>query len=228
MRLLHLALPAYLAAGTLGAQGATYPPLRAYLMAREAEIALAVSAAPASVTSHATIQVLTTTGFEVARAGTNGFTCMVMRGWSAPTFTPAQFRNFTYDAAIRAPICFDPIASRTVLPYYVLRSRLGMEGRTPDEITAGIQQAYSSGKLPRRDGVSFAYTWSAAQHLGEGIGHWRPHLMIFAPYYENATLGGNAFGSALPQLSDDAGTPFSVVVVPVDAALAVVPAGAAR
>jgi hypothetical protein len=29
-------------------------------------------------------------------------------------------------------------------------------------------------------------------------------------------LGSNAFGRPLPQLSDDAGTPFSVVVIPVD------------
>src|SRR2546430_6754087 len=36
------------------------------------------------------------------------FTCLVMRGWTAPTYTPAQFRGFTYDATIRAPICFDP------------------------------------------------------------------------------------------------------------------------
>jgi hypothetical protein len=34
-------------------------------------------------------------------------------------------------------------------------------------------------------------------------------------------VSGNAFGSPLPQLSDDAGTPFAVVVIPVDAALAV-------
>jgi hypothetical protein len=46
-------------------------------------------------------------------------------------------------------------------------------------------------------------------------------MMVFAPYYENSFLGGNTFGSALPQLSDDAGTPFAVVVIPVDARLAI-------
>lgn len=34
-------------------------------------------------------------------------------------------------------------------------------------------------------------------------------------------LGGNAFGSPLPQVTDDAGTPFTVVVVPVEDRLAV-------
>jgi hypothetical protein len=46
-------------------------------------------------------------------------------------------------------------------------------------------------------------------------------MMVFAPYYENSMLGGNPFGSALPQLSDDAGTPFAVVLIPVDDRLAI-------
>jgi hypothetical protein len=29
---------------------------------------------------------------------------MVMRAWSAPTYTPAQFRELVYDAKVRAPI----------------------------------------------------------------------------------------------------------------------------
>jgi hypothetical protein len=38
-----------------------------------------------------------------------------------------------------------------------------------------------------------------------GVGHWHPHLRIFAPYYDNSMLGSNEFGSPLPQVSDDAG-----------------------
>ena len=48
-----------------------------------------------------------------------------------------------------------------------------------------------------------------------------PQMMVFAPYCENAMIGGNAFGSPYPQVSDDAGTPFAVVVIPVDDKLAV-------
>jgi hypothetical protein len=191
------------------------------MMARDAETALAKSAAPDEISSHATIKVLTASGFQVVHDGDNGFVCMVMRGWSAPTYTPAQFRDLVYDAKVRAPICFNPEASRTVLPYYELRSKLGMEGKTPDQIGEGIQAAYAKGELSKRDSVSFAYMWSADQNLASGIGHWHPHLMVFAPYHDNVMLGGNQFGSPLPQLSDDAGTPFSVVVIPVDDQLAV-------
>ena len=200
---------------------AQYPPLREYMMPRDAEIALAKSAAPANISDHATVRVLTASGYEVVHQGNNGFVCMVMRGWAAPTYTPTQFRNLVYDATVRAPICFDPAASRTVMPYYELRSKLGMEGKTPDQIAESVQAAYVTGKLPKRESVSFAYMWSADQSLGPGIGAWHPHMMIFAPYYENSMLGGNEFGHALPQVSDDAGTPFTVVVIPVDQSLAI-------
>ena len=208
-------------AASAWAQGPQYPSLSEYMMPRDAEMALARSAAPATISSRATIKVLTTAGYQVAHDGDNGFVCMVMRGWSAPTYTPAPFRALVYDASVRAPICFDPVASRTVMPYYELRGRLGMEGKTPDQIAEGVQAAYVKGELPKREGVSFAYMWSADQHLASGIGHWHPHMMVFAPYYENSMLGGNPFGSVLPTLSDDAGTPFAVVVIPVDDGLAI-------
>src|SRR5215831_19816505 len=152
-------------------------PLSEYLMPRDAEIALAKSAAPANVSGRATIKVLTASGYQVAREGDNGFVCMVLRGWSAPTYTPEPLRDLVYDAKLRAPICFDPEASRTAMPYYELRTKLGMEGKTPDQIAAGVEAAYAKGQLPKRDGVTFAYMWSADQNLGAPVGHWHPHMM---------------------------------------------------
>ena len=219
--LVSIALLAGLGAVPAPAQTAKYPPLGEYMMAKDAEIALARSAAPASISSRATIKVLTASGYQVAHEGDNGFVCIVMRGWSAPTYTPAPFRGLVYDAKVRAPICFDPLASRTVLPYYELRSKLGIQGKTPDQIAEAVQAAYAKGELPERGAVSFAYMWSADQNLASGIGAWHPHVMIFAPYYENASLGGNEFGSPLPQVTDDGGTPFTVIVIPVDHELAV-------
>src|SRR5215471_121714 len=107
-------LLATLDAAALLAQRPKYPPLGEYLMTRDAEIALAKSAAPDNISDHATIKVLTASGFQTVNDGDNGFVCMVMRGWSAPTYTPAQFRDLVYDAKVRAPICFNPEASRTV------------------------------------------------------------------------------------------------------------------
>ena len=203
------------------AQGQTqYPPLSEYLMPQDVEIALARSAAPANISDHATIKVLNESGFEVAIEGDNGFVCMVMRAWSAPSYTPMAFRDFVYYAPLRAPICFNPVAAETMMLYYELRTELGLQGKNPDEIADGIEAAYAKGELPRIETVSFAYMWSADQNLGPGIGHWHPHIMVFTPYYENSMLGGNEFGGTLPFVSDDAGTPFAVTLIPTDDGLA--------
>ena len=151
--------------GRVSGQSRAYPDISRYLMARDSEVALAQSPAP---------------------------------------------------AAIAAPICFTAPAARTALPYYELRTRLAIAGKNPEEIADALQRAYVRGELPRRDGVTFAYMWSAHQQLGPGVGAWRPHMMVFAPYYDNTMVGGNEFGSPFPQVSDDAGTSFTVVVIPVD------------
>jgi hypothetical protein len=210
------------AAASMLAQDPKYPPLSEYMMARDAEIALAKSAAPDNISGHATIKVLTTTGFQGVHEGDNGFVCLVMRGFTgAPTFSPAQLRvAIGYDSKTRAPICFNPQAARTVLPYYELRTKLGLEGKTPEQIAEAVQAAYAKGEIPKRAEVSFAYMWSADQILGPA-GHWHPHIMVYAPYYENSMLGGNDPTGALPTVGDDAGTPFAVGVIPVDDKLAI-------
>jgi hypothetical protein len=203
------------AAGLVG-QEMKYPALSEYMMPQEAEVALAKSAAPQNISDRATIKVLTTSGYQAVHQGDNGFVCMVMRGFTgAPTFTPAQLRGLVYDSKLRAPICFNPQAAKTVVPYYELRTKLGLEGKTPDQIAEGVQAAYAKGDIPKRDGVSFAYMWSAEQILGP-VGHWHPHMMVYLPYYENSMLGNNDPGSHLPTIGDDAGTPFAVGVIPVD------------
>src|SRR5438477_11949755 len=93
------------------AQSSKYPPLSEYMMTPEAEIALARSAAPENVSAHATVKVLTAAGYEVAAQGDHGFVCIVMRGWGAPTFTPAPFRALVYYANVRGPPCLSPVVS---------------------------------------------------------------------------------------------------------------------
>jgi hypothetical protein len=205
------------------AQSPKYAPLSEYLMEANAEIALARSAAPDHISAPATVKILTPAGFKVAVEGRNGFVCLVLRGWGAPTYNPAQFRDYVYVADLRAPICFDSVSARTMMPYYELRHRLGMEGRGPDEIASGIAAAYARGELPRTDTASIAYMFSADMYLGPHLGHGLiyPHLMLFLPYYDNAMLGGNERRSGLPFLSDDSGTPFAVTVIPMDKTFAV-------
>ncbi|HLK03304.1 MAG TPA: hypothetical protein VKT53_02605 [Candidatus Acidoferrum sp.] len=216
---LFFLLTGFAALGT-SAQEMKYAPVSEYLMPQDAEIALAKSAAPDNISGKATIKVLTASGFQVVHEGDNGFVCLVMRGFGAPTFTPADLRNLVYDSKLRAPICFDPQAAQTVVPYYELRHKLGLQGKTPDEIAKAVSDAYSTGALPKRDRVSFAYMWSADQILGS-VGHWHPHMMVFSPHYENSMLGGNQPGALGPFVTDDAGTPLAVVVIRVDDSFAI-------
>jgi hypothetical protein len=139
------------------------------MMPQDAEIALARSAAPSNVSDRATIKVFSESGFEVAIEGDNGFVCMVMRAWSAPTYTPEAFLDFVYYLPLRAPICFNPVAAETMMPYYELRHELGLQGKNPDEIADSIEAADTKGELPRIQTVSFAYMWLLYGVIGNDI-----------------------------------------------------------
>lgn len=203
------------------AQEGKYPRLSEYMMERDAEIALAKSAAPDYVSDHATVKVFTASGFQTALDGNNGFVCMVMRGFTgAPTFTPVQVRAYiNYDAKTRAPICLDPLAAQTLLPYYELRTKLALKGQTAEQIAESVQAAYAKGQIPKRPAVCFAYMWSADQVLGP-VGHWHPHIMVYLPQY-TSLLGTNHPQDPLPAIGDDEGTPFAVGTIPVDDKLAI-------
>jgi len=68
-------------------------PLGQYLMPDEkSEIALARSAAPASISDGAEVMVLGRTGYRTAAKGSNGFLCIVERSWGATTDHP-EFWN---------------------------------------------------------------------------------------------------------------------------------------
>jgi len=96
--------------------GNPYPamaPLDQYLISdQNSEIALARSAAPASISDDAEIMVLRPNGFKTAVKGTNGFLCLVERSWGAATDFP-EFWN----PKIRAPHCFNPQAAKTFAPF---------------------------------------------------------------------------------------------------------------
>ena len=71
-------------------------PLEQYLMAdQNAEIALAQTAAPKSISRDAEVMVLGRHGYETAVKGKNGFVCMVDRGWTSAFDDPGFFEPRT-------------------------------------------------------------------------------------------------------------------------------------
>src|SRR6202035_3091722 len=161
----------------------TMAPLDQYLIAdRNAEIALARSAAPTSISTDATVLVFEKSGYRTAVKGKNGFTCLVERAWMSPFDSP-EFWNFK----MRGPICYNPAAVRTILPYTVNRTRLALTGLSKAQMRENITTAIAKNELPMPETGAMSYMLSKAGNLGDSVGHWCPHLMFHVP--KNANWG---------------------------------------
>jgi hypothetical protein len=193
----------------------SYPSMAAldqYLMAdRDAEIALARSAAPDAISGDAKILVLGRHGYETAVEGKNGFVCVVERGWMSPSDAP-EFWN----PKIRGPICFNPPAARSVLPTTYKRTEMVLAGRTRDEIIEGNKAAFEKGELPALEPGAMSYMMSKTAYLTDRDDHNIAHLMFYAP-----PLDGKSWGADLPQspvmlIPQFKGTqPIDVFIVPI-------------
>jgi hypothetical protein len=164
-------------------------PLAQYRMASPAEeIALARSAAPASISRDAEILVLSNHGYETAVKGKNGFVCLVERSWFAP-FTDSGFWNPT----IRGPDCLNAAAASTVLPGNLERTQWVLVGLSKAEMLARTKTSTASRQAPAAG--SMGYMMSKQQHLSDADGHWHPHLMFFLPRTTVSSWGANLPGS---------------------------------
>jgi hypothetical protein len=178
--------------GQAQAPKTAYPnmaPLDQYLMPdRNAEIALARSAAPDAISGDAKILVLGHHGYETAVEGKNGFVCVVERGWMSPSNAP-EFWN----PKIRGPICFNPPAARSVLPTTYKRTEMVLAGRTKAEIIEGNKVAFEKGELPPLEPGAMSYMMSKGAYLTDNDGHNLADLFYTPP------LEGKVWGADLPK-----------------------------
>ena len=175
----------------------TMAPLDQYLMAdRNAEIALARSAAPTSISGDATVLVFEKSGYRTAVKGKNGFTCLVERAWMSPFDSP-EFWNFK----MRGPICYNPAAVRTILPYTVNRTRLALTGLSKADMREKIAAAIAKKELPMPEAGAMSYMMSKSGNLGDSVGHWCPPLMFHVPKTGESSWGADVAGS--PVLYND-------------------------
>ena len=188
-------------------------------MPREQQIALAESAAPAEVSSKATVYVLGPKGYEKAREGTNRFSCFVGRQFVKPTETTI------------APQCFDAEGSRTLLPVYLHGEELRTNGKSEAEIKADMSDGYKEGRYQYPSKPGFLYMMSSQNRLSavpeHGTGIFPPHLMFYAPNMTTKDIGFDAqslekmdyLGMTHPGASDNL-----IVVIPI---ASTTPAGSA-
>jgi hypothetical protein len=153
-------------------------------MPRAQQITLAESAAPAEVSSKATVYVLGPKGYEKAREGTNGFSCFVSRHFVKPTETTIE------------PQCFDAEGSRTLLPVYLHGEELRTNGKSEAEIKADMADGYKEGRYQYPSKPGFLYMMSSQNRLSaipeHGTGIFPPHLMFYAPNMTTKDIGFDA------------------------------------
>jgi hypothetical protein len=162
-----------------------------YLMTdRNAEIALARSAAPEAISREATILVLARHGYETGVEGKNGWVCVVERSWMSP-FDNQEF----WSPKLRGPICFNPPAARTVLPITYKRTEMVLAGLSKARITDNTKAAYDKHELPALESGAMSYMMSKDAYLTDSDGHNMSHLMFYASLMDGAAWGADLPGS---------------------------------
>lgn len=141
------------------------------------EIALAESAAPATVAKDASIFVLRRGGFVLHRKGQNGFTCFVARS------APQELE----------PICYaDDESTHSLVAREFLEQQLRERGLSDAEVDTEIGQYYRRGDLRPSQNFGLAYMLSPCNRVADESGKIvpeHPHLMFYAPYATNKQLG---------------------------------------
>jgi hypothetical protein len=184
-------------------------PIEQYLMDREAEIALARTAAPSSISAEAEVLVLGRKGYETAVKGKNGFACIVERSWMSP-FDDPEFLNPDQ----RLPLCLNPPAARTHLPFTFKATALALSGMPKDQMFRVLKVAYENKELPLPDPGSMCFMMSKQQYFGRKYGNADPHTMFWFPQADHMSWGAGLPGSPI-YIHQDSPDPITTFVISV-------------
>src|SRR4029434_451233 len=133
---------------------ANMAPIEQYLMDRTAEIALARSAAPESISRDAEVLVLGRHGFETGVKGKNGFVCIVERSWTSAADSEV------WNPKVRTPICYNAAAAHSFLPRHLKRSDWILRRRTKAQTDEAIVAAINKKQLPAMKPGAMCYMMS--------------------------------------------------------------------
>ncbi len=172
-------------------------PVKQYLTASQAaEIALARTAAPASISEKARILVLGGHGFDTAVEGSNGFVCYVGRSWEKD-FDDPEFWN----PNVRTPQCWNAAAASSVLPIYLKRTEWVLAGVSREEMAARTKAAWADHEFGPPVPQSVAFMMSKHQYIKDptpGVEpNWYPHIMFFVPATDDSKWGANVPGAPI-------------------------------
>ena len=155
-------------------------------MPAELETDYALSALPAHLRDGATVYLLDPAkGYYMTRKGTNGFSAYVERtDWSRGEFVRDMY----------APEGFDSIGSKTLMPIFFEIAAMRASGKfTAKQVRDIVVKRVKDGiyKAPPRTGICYMLSPLLRSNAGDGIANMvMPHYMIYAPYLDNADIGG--------------------------------------
>jgi hypothetical protein len=172
-------------------------------MPRDQQISIALSAGPSEIRDKATVYILGPKGFEKAREGTNGVSCLVSRHFATPTETTIE------------PMCYDAEGSQTLLLADLYKEELRSKGMSEADIKSEIANGYKTGrfKAPSKPGIR--YMLSSDNRLGPTPDHKTVHVpghfMFYAPYMTGKDLGFDSDSAAAFLV--EAGRPEATIIV---------------
>lgn len=167
------------------------------LMDRDKEIALALSACPASVATKAAVYVLEKSGYVKVREGENSFTAIVQH--VMPTS--------------QEPQCIDAQGARTILPRILKVAELRAQGKGPEEIKRFVAEAYASGVFPAPTRPGVIYMLSRENLPDKDKPPFPPHVMFYGTHLTNADLGSDGSQSGAAFVAGE-GSPQAFIIVP--------------
>lgn len=172
---------------------------------RDRQMQLALSAAPPEIAGKATVYILGPKGYEKAREGSNGVSCVVERTFKGTVQTSV------------GPMCYDAEGSRTLLQVILFREEMRAQGKSEEQIEATVDAGYKDGrfKAPSKPGV--CYMLSSENYLynpeTKQSGPFPGHLMFYAPYMTAKDLGYTAVSGTMQPYLVEPGKPDAMLVV---------------
>lgn len=161
-------------------------------MPAKLEAQFALSALPPALRDKATVYLLDPKkGYQLARQGTSGVTCLVERtAWEL-----ADFRNDIF-----IPLCYDAAGTKTYLKVIMDAATLRAQGMDPAALKAEVENRYKNKTytVPEKAGLSYMLA-PVMRTVGPPDMNVHtmpmPHVMFYAPNITNEDIG------AVPNLS---------------------------
>lgn len=167
---------------------------------RDLEMRLALSALPERLRDGASVYLLDpANGYELARAGDNGFHAYVKRVEGSAFAGDWDFAAFPEHVIV--PVAFDEAGAEAIMPvdFDVAKMRAG--GVSAREVKRIVNNRYENGDYgpPARAGVSYMIspiirTYLAPDLHGDLMTASYPHYMFYAPNVSNDEIAGDPTG----------------------------------